>query len=52
MRRRSLRAWWKQFRWARARRNEETAEFCTYQSFPRWRRVKELNDISNVWRKR
>lgn len=52
MRRRSLRAWWKQFRWARARRNEEAAEFCTYQSFSRWRRVKELNDISNVWRKR
>lgn len=47
-----VRAWWKQYRWAREQRHIEAAEFCTYRAFGRWRRIKELNDISNVWRKR
>lgn len=51
MRRRTLRAWWKQYRWAKRQRAIEAAEFCTYRSFNRWRKIKELNDISKVWRK-
>lgn len=47
-----FRRWLKQYRWAKEQRNIEAKEFCTYRSFHRWSKIKALNDISNVWRKR
>lgn len=46
------RVWLKQYRWAKAQRSREAAEFCTYQNMGRWKYIKDLNDISNVWKTR